>query len=166
MQKIGLRTLCAAFMVVCFAGADWLHFRGSDNRSVATSEKAPIDLARDEAGTERNVAWKTPLPGRGVSSPILVAGKLIVTSASGFEQDRLHVVSIDAKTGKIDWERQFWATGRTICHPTSSVAANTPSSDGKRIFAFFSSNDLACLRPRGQSALVSRPDVRFSHGSK
>ena len=45
----------------------------------------------------------------------------------------------------IDWERQFWATGRTMCHPTSSVAANTPSSDGKRIYAFFSSNDLACL---------------------
>jgi outer membrane protein assembly factor BamB len=139
--------LLAGFVLT--AGADWLHFRGSDNRSVATSERAPLALAKDESGTERNVAWKTRLPGRGVSSPILVAGKVIVTSSSGFDQDRLHVVCIDAKTGAIDWERQFWATGRTICHPTSSVAANTPASDGKRIFAFFSSNDLACLDLEG-----------------
>ncbi len=104
-----------------------------------------MTFAKDEAGIEHNVAWKTAIPGRGVSSPILVAGKVIVTAASGFNQDRLHVLCIDAKTGAIDWERQFWATGRTLCHPTSSVAANTPSSDGKRIYAFFSSNDLACL---------------------
>jgi outer membrane protein assembly factor BamB len=127
------------------SGADWLHFRGSDNQAISTSEQAPLALAKDETGSEQNVAWKTALPGRGVSSPILVAGKLIATSSSGFNQDRLHIVSIDAKTGAIDWERQFWATGRTMCHPTSSVAANTPSSDGKRIFAMFSSNDVACL---------------------
>ena len=115
-------------------------------QSVGRHEPAPpVTFAKDEAGIEHNVAWKTAIPGRGVSSPILVAGKVIVTAASGFNQDRLHVLCIDAKTGAIDWERQFWATGRTLCHPTSSVAANTPSSDGKRIYAFFSSNDLACL---------------------
>ena len=115
-------------------------------QSVGRDERGPpVAFAKDEAGIEHNVAWKTAIPGRGVSSPILVAGKVIVTAASGFKQDRLHVLCIDAKTGPIDWERQFWATGRTLCHPTSSVAANTPSSDGKRIFAFFSSNDLACL---------------------
>jgi len=129
------------------ASADWLHFRGTDNRSVATSAAAPppTELAADEAGVERNVAWKTPLPGRGVSSPIIVGDHVIVTSAGGSNGDRLHVVCVDAATGAIRWDRQFWATGRTLCHPTSSVAANTPASDGERIYAFFSSNDLACL---------------------
>ncbi|HVU87471.1 MAG TPA: PQQ-binding-like beta-propeller repeat protein [Pirellulales bacterium] len=144
MIRNTIQTVLPLVCVTLTAGADWLHFRGSDNRSVATTA-APVDLAKDEAGVERNVAWKTALPGRGVSSPILVGGKLIVTAASGFNQDRLHVVCIDAETGAKDWERQFWATGRTMCHPTSSVAANTPASDGKRIYAFFSSNDLACL---------------------
>jgi outer membrane protein assembly factor BamB len=51
----------------------------------------------------------------------------------------------DAETGQPRWQRQFWATGRTLCHPTSAVAAPTPASDGQRIFAFYSSNDLACL---------------------
>ena len=47
------------------------------------------------------------------------------------------------------WHRQFWATGRTLCHPTSANAAPTPSSDGRRIFAFYSSNDLVCLDLHG-----------------
>lgn len=134
--------LSAACVFLC--GADWLHFRGSDNRS-ATADALPTAIAKDDSGTERNVAWKTSLPGRGVSSPIVVGGKAIVTSTSGYNQDRLHVVAVDSKTGETAWERQFWATGRTLCHPTSSVAAPSPSSDGKRIYAFFSSNDLACL---------------------
>ncbi|HEY4310583.1 MAG TPA: PQQ-binding-like beta-propeller repeat protein [Pirellulales bacterium] len=145
MTRALLQTLLPLLCVTFTAGADWLHFRGSDNRSVATSAAPPLALAKDESGIEHNVAWKTAVPGRGVSSPILVAGKVIVTAASGYNQDRLHVLCIDAKTGDVSWERQFWATGRTMCHPTSSVAANTPSSDGKRIYAFFSSNDLACL---------------------
>ena len=43
------------------------------------------------------------------------------------------------------WRREFWATGRTLTHPSSAVAAPTPASDGQRIFAFYSSNDLICL---------------------
>src|SRR6266545_3127118 len=120
LHLLGLFALSAACVLLC--GADWLHFRGSDNRS-ATTDALPTALAKDDSGTERNVAWKTPLPGRGVSSPIVVGGKAIVTSTSGYNQDRLHVVAVDAKTGETAWERQFWATGRTLCHPTSSVAA-------------------------------------------
>jgi outer membrane protein assembly factor BamB len=69
----------------------------------------------------------------------------VVTCSSGPLQDRLHVLCFDARTGKPLWQRQFWATGRTFCHPTSAIAANTPASDGQSIFAFFSSNDLIAL---------------------
>ena len=93
----------------------------------------------------KNVAWKVELPGRGPSSPIVVGDRVIVTCSSGVKQDRLHVLCFDAKDGKRLWERQFWATGRTLSHPASANAACTPASDGKLIFAFYSSNDLACL---------------------
>ena len=92
-----------------------------------------------------NIAWKTALPGRGPSSPIVVAGHVIVTCSSGTPEDRLQVLSISAATGKLEWRRQFWATGRTTVQPTTAVAAPTPASDGKRIFALFSSSDLVCL---------------------
>src|SRR6185503_14861072 len=66
-------------------------------------------------------------------------------AASGARQEKLYVLCFDAKSGRELWRRQFWATGRTFTHPSISTAAPTPVSDGERVFAFFSSNDLACL---------------------
>jgi outer membrane protein assembly factor BamB len=138
----------SACLLTCFAllgntapAADWLQFRGSDNTSVAAAAKVPTEFSAD-----KNVAWKTPLPGKGVSGPIAVGNKIFVTASSGpVVQDRLHVLCYDATTGKQLWHRQFWATGRCFHHPTSANAAPTPASDGQRVFAFFSSNDLICL---------------------
>jgi outer membrane protein assembly factor BamB len=122
--------------------ADWRQFRGTDSNSVTADAPPPVD-ASDAEG--HNIAWKASLPGRGPSSPIVVDGRVIVTSSSGPNQERLHVACFDAAAGKQLWERQFWATGRTFTHPSSANAAPTPASDGKLVFAFFSSNDLACL---------------------
>jgi outer membrane protein assembly factor BamB len=120
---------------------DWRQFRGSDHSSVAADAKLPLEFS-----AEKNVAWKSPLVGRGVSGPIAVGGKVFVTASSGaVTQNRLHVLCFDAESGKQLWHRQFWATGRCFHHPTSANAAPTPASDGERIFAFYSSNDLVCL---------------------
>lgn len=133
-------------MAALSMGADWLHFRGTDTNGATDGDNFPAewDVA---AGT--NVAWQADLVGRGVSSPIVVGGRVVLTASSGAREERLHVLCFDAATGKQAWHRQFWATGRTFCHPTSSVAAPTPASDGERIFAFYSSNDLACLDLEG-----------------
>jgi outer membrane protein assembly factor BamB len=130
----------AACSLAAPASADWREFRGDGGRCLAVDARLPLTWNEKE-----NVAWKSPLPGRGASSPIVVGNRVVVTCSSGTKQDRLHVVCLDAKSGKQLWERQFWATGRTLCHEFSAVAANTPCSDGKRVFAFYSSNDLAGL---------------------
>src|SRR6185436_7297544 len=96
-------------------------------------------------GSGQHLAWKTDLPGRGLSSPIIIGDKIFVTSCSGPKQQRLHVLCFNASNGAKLWERQFWATGRTMCQPKMSVAAPTPASDGERIVAIFSSNDIVCL---------------------
>jgi outer membrane protein assembly factor BamB len=135
--------------VALWGGADWRQFRGPDARGVAASESLPVAWNDGKNGDRENIAWKIELPGRGPSSPIVVAGRVVVTCSSGVHQDRLHVLCVDAATGARLWHRQFWATGRTLCHPTSANAAPTPSSDGQRIFAFYSSNDLICLDLQG-----------------
>lgn len=135
---VGLPLLC---------GADWLQFRGNDSHNAAADQQLPISwtVRPAEGAAQENVAWQANLPGRGVSSPIVVDGRVLVTAASGYKQDRLHVLCFSAESGEPLWERTFWATGRTLCHPTSSVAANTPASDGEFVYAFYSSNDLVCL---------------------
>ncbi|MEM9185425.1 MAG: PQQ-binding-like beta-propeller repeat protein [Planctomycetota bacterium] len=121
---------------------DWRQFRGPGGMSVAESVAVPIEW---DVQTGANVAWEADLPGNGVSSPIVVGGRVVVTAASGPDNDRLHVLAFDSATGRPLWRRRFWATGRTLCYRTSSVAAPTPASDGEYVYAFYSSNDLVCL---------------------
>ncbi len=136
-MKSVLLSLCVIGLLGTSTFADWRQFRGNDVNGRAEKQPAPESLG--------DIAWKTALPGRGLSGPIVVGDQVIVTSSSGVDQNRLHVQSFDAKTGEEEWHRQFWATGRTMCHNKMCVATPTPASDGKRIFAFYSSNDVICL---------------------
>ena len=119
--------------------ADWPQFRGPLGNGVSTEIRVPATLDLN------SIAWASDLPGRGLSSPIIIGDRVFVTCSSGAKQDRLHLLCFSAATGKKLWERQFWATGRTMSHEKTCVAAPTPASDGKRIFALYSSNDLLCL---------------------
>ena len=132
--------IAAVVSATCLTGADWLQFRGNDVSGVSALSEIPATWSDTE-----NVAWKVDLPGRGASGAIVIGDQVVVTASSGFRQDRLHVLSFDRASGKKVWERQFWATGRTMTHPKMAVATPTPASDGKRIFAFYSSNDVVCL---------------------
>lgn len=136
------RTLLAlsVLLVPLGAMADWLQFRGPNgNGSIAGNEKLPTEL------NKKAIAWQVPLPGRGLGSPLVVGDRIVVTAASGPDQNQLLVLCFSASDGKQLWRRSFWATGRTMCHSKTCVAAPTPASDGKRIYALWSSNDLICL---------------------
>lgn len=137
MKRISIAIALAVFFSN-YASADWLAFRGSNSNGVAA------DVAPRKCN-EESVAWSVDVPGRSVSSPIVVGDQVIVTASSGVNEARLHVISYDAGDGSKNWHRQFWATGRTLFHPTSSNAAPSPASDGTNIVAFFSSNDVICL---------------------
>lgn len=138
--------LFASLAVALFTGADWRQFRGTFGNAVALNADPPVEWD-DESG--KGVAWKIDLPGRGLSGPIVVGDRVFITASSGYRQDRLHVLCFDTGTGEELWQRQFWATGRTQTHNKMAVATPTPASDGERVFAFFSSNDLACLDLEG-----------------
>jgi outer membrane protein assembly factor BamB len=140
MMRILAFTLILALVAIQASAGDWRQFRGSEFG--VTSGRPPTEWNVPE---QKNVAWQADLPGRGPASPIVVGDRVVVTASSGVKQDQLHVLCFDLKTGRGLWQRNFWATGRTACHPQSAVAAPTPASDGQRIFAYFSSNDLICL---------------------
>ncbi len=140
-----LRTVfgCAIVLTCVTATAgDWLQFRGSQSNSVVPAAELPTEWSDQE---NKNIAWKVDLPGSGPSTPLVIGDRVILTSASGVLQDRLHVLCLSAADGRTLWHRQYWATGRTFTHPSITSAAPSPASDGQRIFAFFSSNDLIAL---------------------
>jgi outer membrane protein assembly factor BamB len=124
--------------------SDWTQWRGADGTGVSADTNLPTRWTATEG-----VRWKVDLPGRGLSSPIISAGKLFVTACTGVNQDRLHVLCYDASDGRKLWERQLWATGLTACHPKTCMAAPTPASDGSRVYALFATNDLVCFDHEG-----------------
>ncbi len=126
------------------ASADWTQFRGPDGSGSVPDAVLPTALE-----PRKHITWELPLPGRGLSSPIIVGDRVFVTCASGPKQARLHVFCFRATDGVKLWERQFSATGRTMCHEKTNVAANSPATDGHRVFALFSSSDLIALDLEG-----------------
>ena len=116
--------------------ADWPQFRGPDSSGTVAGAQIPA---------KPKIDWTAPLPGRGLASPIVVGERVFVTCSSGPSQERLHVICFSANDGSRIWERQLQATGRTMAHPKTSVAACTPCSDGRSVFAIWSSNDMAAF---------------------
>jgi outer membrane protein assembly factor BamB len=57
------------------AAADWPGWRGLDAQGVS-KVAAPIAWSATE-----NIAWQTPLPGEGHSSPVVVGGRVFLTAA-------------------------------------------------------------------------------------
>jgi len=76
---------------------DWPMFRGPGGRSVGHAENLPREWSVPDG---KNIAWQADLPGRGVSGPIVVDGKVFVTASSGPYRDRLHVIAFDASSGE------------------------------------------------------------------
>jgi outer membrane protein assembly factor BamB len=131
---------CLFGIVSSSLAGDWPQFRGPGSTGVAVDAVIP---------TAPKIDWHVDLPGRGLASPIVVGEKVFVTCSSGPKQERLHVICLNFADGKKLWERQLRATGRTMSHSKTAVAACTPCSDGTRIFALWSSNDLAAFDLEG-----------------
>jgi outer membrane protein assembly factor BamB len=118
------------------AQGDWLMFRGS-NGNGSTHRSLPVTLK-----TQGDKSWSQDLPGRGIASPVVVGNTIFLSASSGPYQEDLHVLAYDSSDGKQLWQRTLKATGRTVCHKKTCVAASTLASDGKGLIAQFSSNDV------------------------
>ena len=137
--------LFASFCTLNFPllATDWLCFRGNLGNGMIQQDLMP------KISTSSPNSWKTELPGRGLSSPVIVGNLIFLTASSEHDQSTLHVLAFNSKNGEKVWERKFKATGRTICHEKTCVAAPTMVSNGKLIVAQFSSNDVFCLDLQG-----------------
>jgi outer membrane protein assembly factor BamB len=144
---------------------NWPQWRGPEGLGVSPETDLPWQWTASE-----NVAWKTAIPGRGHSSPVVwgdrvflttaiegdvVPGKKAVTHTIDGQEfihpdsvgaDRKHalkVLAIDADSGRILWERTAWeGVPWDARHRKASFASPTPVTDGRAVYAFFGSEGL------------------------
>ena len=137
--------LISCLFVLPALGEDWTRFRGPDASGVS-SQRVPTTWSDSE-----NLAWRTELPGKGSSSPVVHQGRIYLTAYSGYGLDAeqpgnredllLHVVCLDLESGKIRWdrtvepdEREQEITNRIADH---GYASPTPCVDDSGVYASF-----------------------------
>ena len=159
MRALAIGVLATATLGAAQAPSQsWMQWRGPFNTGMAAGD-APLRWS-DATG----VTWRTPIPGRGHSTPVVVGDRLFLTTAvptgrgaapsgrlrgggggadAGLEH-RFEVIAIDCGTGRIVWQRTATiATPHEGYHRTyGSFASNSPVTDGQRLYAFFGSRGL------------------------
>src|SRR4051812_19169880 len=98
---------------------DWPQFRGPTGQGLSDAKNVPT-----EWGPSKNVAWRIDIPGRAWSSPVLAAGKLYLTAATGGagtknNKPALYAFCVDAATGKVLWDTEVFAPSTSAGVPHS-----------------------------------------------
>lgn len=116
---------------------DWPWWRGPTRNGIAEKSQAPPIRWSDQ----ENVVWRTAIPGRGHSSPIVVADRVFLTTADVTTQGATQVQSVlalDRRSGKLLWKTDVSRGGfPKKNHRKNTEATATTACDGQRLFASF-----------------------------
>ena len=134
--------LIAASLIVprvAHSQTDWPCWRGPNRDNHASLEtKAP---RRWNLGSGENVVWKTPIPGRGHSTPIFVGDAIFLTTSDADAQTQ-SLVKFDRESGRIidQWILHQGTLPQEI-HHNNSHASPTPAYDGENLIVTFHTGD-------------------------
>ena len=134
-RTIALGAIAGTFCSSATA-ANWPAWRGSEGTGTTSETNLPLTWS----GTE-NVKWKTPLPERGNSTPIVWEGRVFITQNVGNQRT---LTAFDRKDGKKLWQAGPTYTEKERTHPTNPYASASPVTDGERVIAWFGSAGLWC----------------------
>jgi len=147
---------------------NWPQWRGPLGTGVATHADPPTKW---DEGDGTNIRWKTAIPGRGHSTPVVWGERVFLTTAIPYgdalpprpstapgNHDNLPVthhhrfvaLAFDRANGKVLWQRTLSeALPREQGHRTGSLASSSPVTDGEHVIAMFGSFGLYCLDVQG-----------------
>jgi outer membrane protein assembly factor BamB len=166
--------------------AVWPEFRGPGGNGIVAEGPAPMKWSETE-----NVTWKTPLPGKGWSSPVVVDGQVWMTTAmeveateeetlkmlkdSGVEERKfkelqtkkavtLKALCVDLATGRLVREIELASIASpSPIHHFNSYASPTAVIDGARVICHFGAFGTFCLN-RADGSLVWKRVIKIEHG--
>jgi outer membrane protein assembly factor BamB len=137
--------LCLLFVPAAARGGNWPQWRGPAANSTSDETGLPTHWSEKE-----NIAWKTPLPEWGTSTPAIFGDAIFLTTETDGE---LLVLRVEKGSGRIVWKERI-GSGRanrkkpgekrsTKYHPLHNMASPSPVTDGQRVIVHFGNGDLA-----------------------
>ncbi len=147
-------TLLAIYSVVYatagYAAENWPGWRGP--RGDGTSREVNVPLRWDGA-SDNNIAWRTRIPGRAHSSPIVWEDRIFLTSCLEDEGRRV-LICLDRRNGNIVWQETVLSSPLEKKHSLNSYASGTPVTDGAHVYGAFLEPDFASLTERTPGNIV------------
>ena len=143
-------SISVAMLPAVLGGENWPQWRGPAFNGSTKDLGLPSNLSAE------NLLWRSLLPGRAGSTPIVWNGQVIVTTPT--EGKNLAVMALDRQTGM-----QHWAYDTGVPDQEKSrnnLCAPSPVTDGKGIYALFGSGDLVALHVSGRVPSGMRPRSR------
>ncbi len=162
MRTLAIALLASAAWLTTAAGAqEWPQFRGPTGQGHAAEANLPTDWSES-----KHIAWKTPVPGLGWSSPVVGGGRVWLTTATGDRDISLRALAYDARSGRevVNVEVFRLRNTREI-NPKNSWASPTPVIDGDRVFVHFGADGTAALTASGEVVWKAKFPYASQHGA-
>lgn len=129
-----------AFTFTSLRADNWPGWRGPTSDGVASGKKYPLKWSETE-----NVLWKVPLPGGSGSTPAVWGDRIFVTT-SHKGKNQIQCFNLE---GKPLWKKSV-GKERKGKHRKGAGCNPSPTTDGRHVFCYFKSGDLAALTVEGE----------------
>ena len=145
-----LRTIFGALALLAavpLTGEDWPQFRGPGGEGHSSEKGLPLQWSESQ-----NILWKTPVAGRGWSSPVVAGGRVWLTTAIERQgRGSLRVLAYDVQSGRevINVE-VFSVSSAYLKNAKNSLASPTPIVEGERVYIHFGADGTAALGMDGK----------------
>ena len=154
-------------------GADenWNQFRGPRGDGTSTATGLPVKFA--EGSPE--IVWKTPIPGRAWSSPVIWGKQIWLTNApevrnlaegqKKLDQPlKLSAVCVDLDSGKVIHDLVLFEVDvPQFTHATNGYGSPTPYLEEGRVYIHFGAYGKACLDSHSGKKIWERRDLPCNH---
>ena len=141
---------------------NWPQWRGTNGDGTSSEINLPTQW-----DSEKNVLWKSPVPGIGHSSPIVWGDRLFTITAKPESQEKI-LLCYDTKKGDLLWQVTVLKTKLENKHNDNSFASGTPATDGTYIYVSFLDGEyvtVAAYDFTGKQIWLQRPGTFSSpHG--
>lgn len=135
---------------------DWSRFRGPAGNGSSAATELPLSWSDTD-----NIAWKTPLPGPGASSPIVWQDRVYLTYYSGYfipdqpggslDELQRHLLAVRLSDGEVLWDKAVPARlPEEEQIRDHGYAANTPAADDQRVYVFFGKSGVYAFNHEGE----------------
>jgi outer membrane protein assembly factor BamB len=121
------------------AAQEWTRFRGPNGSGISPAKTIPASW------TDKDINWKSPLPGAGHSSPVLWNDRIFLT-ASDERTGQIFVLCLDVADGEQRWVKEFSLTPFRR-HNYNTFASATPTVDADRVYV--------CLTETARQVLIA-----------